>query len=151
MKKIYYIIICILIIFTTGCSKTNEKITLYEKYYNNGEFIKVNSDELSKYDNENYILYSYNSYCAFQIPCEDIFKEFMNKYKIDLLSISFEEFKNTKYYKKIKYAPSIIIISKGKILAYLDPNSDDDLDKYQDVNKLEEWIKEYIEISNNIN
>ncbi len=151
MKKIYYIIICILIIFTTGCSKTNEKITLDEKYYNNGEFIKVNSDELSKYDNENYILYSYNSYCAFQIPCEDIFKEFMNKYKIDLLSISFEEFKNTKYYKKIKYAPSIIIISKGKILAYLDPNSDDDLDKYQDVNKLEEWIKEYIEISNNIN
>ena len=73
----------------------------------------------------------------------------MSKYKIDFLSISFKEFKNTKYYKKIKYAPSIIIIKEGNIVAYLDPNSDDDLGKYQDTNKLEEWIKEYVEISNN--
>ena len=117
----------------------------------NIKYLKLIIEKVRWLDNENYILYTYNNYCAFSIPCEDVFKEFMNKYKIDLLSISFEEFKNTKYYKKIKYAPSIIIISKGKILAYLDPNSDDDLDKYQDANKLEEWIKEYIEISNNIN
>ena len=133
MKKIYYLIICILIIFTTGCNKTNEKITIDKKYYNTGEFINVSNDKLSTLDKENYILYSYNSYCAFQVPCEDVFKEF----------------KKTKFYKKIKYAPSIIIIKEGNIVAYLDPNSDDDIDKYQDANKLEEWIKEYVEISNN--
>ncbi len=149
MKKIYYLIICILIIFTTGCNKTNEKITIDKKYYNTGEFINVSNDKLSTLDKENYILYSYNSYCAFQVPCEDVFKEFMSKYKIDFLSISFKEFKKNKFYKKIKYAPSIIIIKKGNIVAYLDPNSDDDIDKYQDANKLEEWIKEYVEISNN--
>lgn len=148
MKKIYYVVLCILLLFITGCKKSNEKISLDKKYYNTGEFINVNSEEVSKLDSENYILYSYNNYCAFSVPCEDIFKEFMNKYKIDFLSIKFEEFKKTKYYKKIKYAPSIIIISKGKIIAYLDPNSNDDSDKYQDVTKLEEWIKGYVEISN---
>ena len=138
-----------MILFTTGCNKNTQKFTLDKKYYNTGEFIKVKSDDLSKLDNENYILYTYNNYCAFSIPCEDVFKEFMSKYKIDFLSISFKEFKKTKFYKKIKYAPSIIIIKEGNIVAYLDPNSDDDIDKYQDANKLEEWIKEYVEISNN--
>lgn len=149
MKKIYYLIFCILILFTTGCNKNTQKFTLDKKYYNTGEFIKVKSDDLLKLDNENYILYAYNNYCAFAIPCENVFKEFMSKYKIDFLSISFKEFKKTKFYKKIKYAPSIIIIKEGNIVAYLDPNSDDDIDKYQDANKLEEWIKEYVEISNN--
>ena len=149
MKKIYYLIFCILIIFTTGCNKNTQKFTLDKKYYNTGEFIKVKSDDLSKLDNENYILYTYNNYCAFSIPCEDVFKEFMNKYKIDFLSISFDEFKNTGFYKKVKYAPSIIIVKEGKIVAYLDPNSADDFDKYQDATKLEEWIKEYVELSIN--
>ena len=147
MKKIYYLIFCILILFTTGCNKNTQKFTLDKRYYNIGEFIKVKSDDLLKLDNENYILYAYNNYCAFAIPCEDVFKEFMSKYKIDFLSITFDEFKNTKFYKEIKYAPSIIIIKEGKIVTYLDPNSDDDFEKYQDANKLEEWIKNYVKVS----
>ena len=61
MKKIYYLIFCILILFTTGCNKNTQKFTLDKKYYNIGEFIKVKSDDLLKLDNENYILYAYNN------------------------------------------------------------------------------------------
>lgn len=134
---------------TTACTKQIDKVTLDNKYYNNGEFINVNSEELSSLEDDSFILYTYNNYCAFAKPCEDVFKEFMTKYKIDFLSIKFEDFKNTKYYNKIKYAPSIIIINKGKIISYLDPNSDDDLNKYQDFNDFETWLTKYIEISNN--
>lgn len=147
MKRIYKILICILLLSITGCNKSNEKFTLNEKYYNNGDFIKVNSNELEKLGNDNYILYTYNNYCAFSVPCEDIFKNFMEKYKIDFVSIPFDEFKNTKFYNKVKYAPSIMIINKGKIVAYLDPNSDEDYDKYQDISKFEEWITKYIIIN----
>lgn len=149
MKKIYYLLICILILMTTACTKQIDKVTLDNKYYNNGEFINVNSEELSSLEDDSFILYTYNNYCAFAKPCEDVFKEFMTKYKIDFLSIKFEDFKNTKYYNKIKYAPSIIIINKGKIISYLDPNSDDDLNKYQEFNDFETWLTKYIEISNN--
>lgn len=149
MKKIYYLLICILILVTTACTKQIDKVTLDNKYYNNGEFINVNSEELSSLEDDTFILYTYNNYCAFAKPCEDVFKEFMTKYKIDFLSIKFEDFKNTKYYNKIKYAPSIIIINKGKIISYLDPNSDDDLNKYQEFNDFETWLTKYIEISNN--
>ena len=81
------------------------------------------------------------------IPCENIFQEFMTKYKIDFLSISFEEFKTTKFYQTIKYAPSVLVVEQGNIVAYLNANSDDDLEKYQDTNKFEEWLNNYIYFS----
>ena len=90
MKKIYYVVLCILLLFITGCKKSNEKISLDKKYYNTGEFINVNSEEVSKLDSENYILYSYNNYCAFSVPCEDIFKEFMS----DLIKLNNKQNEN---------------------------------------------------------
>ena len=71
----------------------------------------------------------------------------MTKYKIDFLSIPFDEFKKTDFYKSVKYAPSVIIIENGNIISYLDANSDIDLEKYQDVNKFEEWLNNYVNFS----
>ncbi len=152
-KKILIIIICIFSILMTACSnriKQNDntgKIYLNDKYYNNGNFIKVKGNDLSNINNENYILFTYNNYCNMAIPCENIFQEFMTKYKIDFLSISFEEFKKTKFYQTVKYAPSVLVVEHGNIVAYLNANSDDDLEKYQDTNKFEEWLNNYIYFS----
>lgn len=71
----------------------------------------------------------------------------MDQYEVRFLSIPFEDFKNTNFYNKVKYAPSIIIVKKGKVISYLDANSDDDLNKYQDVDVFSEWIKKYIYLS----
>lgn len=141
MIKKYLIII--LLLFLCGCGKENfEKFYLSDKYYNNGEYISIKSDSISK--NDNFVLFTYNNYCSLSIPCEDIFEEFMEKYKIDFLSIPFDDFKNTYLYKSVKYGPSIIIVKKGKVVAYLDANKDSDTIKYQDVDKFKEWISNYI-------
>lgn len=139
MKKLIILLLPLLIL--TGCQK-KEKLTLTEKYYNEGKFITVNT--LDNLEKETYILYTYNNYCTFEIPCDKIFKEYMEKYKIDFISMPFKEFKNTKYYNKVKYAPSIIIIKQGKIISYLDANKNEDLNKYQDVHEFERWINKYI-------
>lgn len=118
------------------------KIYLTDKYYNEGKFIKKNS--LSTIKNDNYILYTYNPFCSFPKPCEKVFKSFMIKYKIDIISMPFSSFKKTDLYKKVKYAPSVIIIKKGKAVAYLDASSDNDIDKYQDEQAFTAWIKNYI-------
>ena len=90
------------------------------------------------------IIYTYNNFCNFPIHCENIFKEFMDKYKIDFISIPFSEFKNTSFYKSISYAPSIIIVNNGIVIDYLKADSDNDYDKYQKVSAFEEWLSEYI-------
>ena len=52
--------------------------------------------------------------------------------------------KKTYLYKKVKYAPSVIIVKKQKIIAYLDAEKDEDMDKYQDEKEFEKWLKKYI-------
>ncbi len=152
-KKVVISIALILILSVVGVllyfgfkkEKNFSKIYLTEKYYvEDGSFIKVTNDQLKELKNENYILYTYNSYCSFPIPCDSIFKEFMETYHIAFVSIPFAEFKESSFYPTIKYAPSIIVVNKQKVVAYLDANADDDLDRYQDVEKLKEWLEEYI-------
>lgn len=154
-KKYIIILLCVLLITITGCSFNNrinqndeiEKFYLEDKYYNNGNFISVSSISLNKMKDESFILFSYNNYCSMAKPCEEVFQEFMKKYNINFLSITFEEYKNTNFYKTVKYAPSIIVVEKGTIVAYLDAESNDDLNKYQDMNEFEKWLNNYIYFS----
>ena len=44
----------------------------------------------------------------------------------------------------MKYAPSIIIVKDKEIVSYLDANSDEDLDKYQDEEAFESYLNKYI-------
>lgn len=145
LKKILILVSCILL---TGCAgKHIEKFYLSDEFYNKGEFIKIKSDELDNYENKNYVIFTYNNFCSLAIPCDQIFQEFMSNNKIDFLSISFEEFKKTDLYKTVKFAPSVIIIKDDNVVAYLDAESDKDLEKYQDVDKFKEWINDYIYLS----
>ena len=148
MKKI--LIILLISLTLTGCifSKKQHdgktRIYLSNKYYHSGEFIKVDNKSLEKLNKENYILFTYNPYCNLPISCEKIFEEFMKKYNIDFVSIPFDKFKETKYYENVKYAPSIIIIKEGEIIDYLDANSDDDFNKYEDEKEFEKWLDNYV-------
>ena len=148
LKKGLLILLCFLLLM--GCSKKEEfdvnKVTLDSNFYNKGEFIDIKNDYLINENPTNYILFVYNSYCTLKIPCEDIFKEYMKKEKIDFLSMNIDEYKKTDLYETVKYAPTIIIVSDKKIVAYLDAESAADLNKYQDVNEFGSWINKYINV-----
>ena len=148
LKKGLLILLCFLLLM--GCSKKVEfdvnKVTLDSNFYNKGEFIDIKNDYLINENPTNYILFVYNSYCTLKIPCEDIFKEYMKKEKIDFLSMNIDEYKKTDLYETVKYAPTIIIVSDKKIVAYLDAESAADLNKYQDVNEFGSWINKYINV-----
>jgi ABC-type glycerol-3-phosphate transport system substrate-binding protein len=144
-KKIIFILLLLLLI--TGCG--NKKISLNSKYYNNSDgFMEADAKKIKNLetDKETFIIFAYNNYCNLKIPCEDIFKEFQSEYKISFYKISFEQMKETDLYNTVEYAPSIIIINKGKIIAYLDANKDEDLNKYQDVKEFKKWLSKYINL-----
>lgn len=145
MKKA--IALAILLILSVFFLTKKEQIYLTKKYYKSGNYIEVGSEQIEKLKKDTYVLFTYNSYCNLKIPCETIFKKTMEKYKIDFLSTPFVEFKKTKFYKKVNYAPSVLIVSKGKIISYLDANKDSDLEKYQDDKKFEKWLQKYIKLS----
>ena len=125
MKKI---IICLISIFLlVGCSAVEDKIYLTDKYYDNSNnsFLEIDEDKINDLKDDTYILYVFNSFCKFSIPCDSIFEE-------------------TDFVKKVKYAPTIIIIHKNKIVAYLDADKDEDVDKYQDIKAFTNWVNQYV-------
>ena len=140
MKKVLIFLSLILLL---GCTKKIDKFYLDDKYYGKSEFIKIDSNNIPT---GNYIIYTYNSFCAFPIHCETIFKEFMDKNNISFYSMPFEELKKTKFHDKVIYGPSILIIKDNELIAYLDAESDDDIPKYQDVDAFTNWITTYIYI-----
>ena len=142
MKKL---VLLITIFLLTGCFYSKpQKFYLDNKYYNKGEYINLKKEELEKLNNESMVVYTYNNFCNLPIHCETIFKEFMEKYKIDFISIPFAELKDIKLFKEISFAPSIIVINNGKIVTYLKSDLDKDYDKYQSVQQFEKWLSEYI-------
>lgn len=141
LKKILLFVSCMCLL--TSCSG-NKKIYLSNEFYSEGNFKEINNDSINQYNNKTYLLFTYNNYCSLPIPCDKIFLEVAKKNNISILSMPFSEFKKTVFYDTVKYAPSIIIVDKGKVIKYLDANKDEDLEKYQDVDKFEKWLNENI-------
>ena len=151
-KKIIIAVICIIIValgvyFFIFPKHTNNGFYLDDTYYGKNEFIDISSEELSKLDNNSFVIFTYNNFCSFPLPCDKVFEEFMKKYNVAFLSIPFEDFKETSYYDEVKFGPSVILVHDGKIVDYLKADSDEDVEKYQDVNKFGSWIKQYINTS----
>ena len=151
MKKI--ILLVLVILSMTGCIKEKSKFYLNDEYYNAGKLVDINNKELTNMlkSNDSFILFTYNPYCNFKVSCESIVEEFSKSNNITIFKIPFEEFKNTRLYNSIKYAPSIVLVNKGIIVSYLDPNKDEDSIKYQDENALRNYIEMYIDLKNNYN
>lgn len=150
-KKIIFI--CIIIVLLLGVffylNNKKEKFYLEDKYYNESKFIEGDSNTINKLqeDKESYILFTYLPYCTFEIPCDEVFKEFMDKYSISFYFIPFDEIKKSSLKETIKYAPSVVIINKGKVISYLSADKDSDYNKYQSVEEFEKWISKYIYLS----
>ena len=150
-KKVIFVIIPLLligIITFVLMNNKGEKFSLEDKYYGTGEFIDVSNSELENIikNKENFLLYTYNNYCSLPIPCDSIFWSVMKEYGFNILQIKFSDFKETNLYKKVKLAPSVLIFKDGKLIEFLDAESDNDLKKYQDKEEFKNWLNNYIEL-----
>lgn len=141
------IIISIIILTFFGYICKKEKFYLEDNYYNY-DIKKVSYSDINKLEKEkkSFILLTYNPYCSLKIPCDKFFEEYAKNKNITILTIPFDKFKRTEYYKTVKYALSVIIINKGRIITYLDAEKDNDIKLYQDTNKFGNWIEKYIKL-----
>lgn len=129
----------------TACTNSS-KFSIEKEYYKESKFINVKSEDIEKLkeNKKSFIVFTYNNYCILETPCDEIFKKVMDKYSLSFLYLPYEEMKNTFIYNEVKMAPSVILIKEGKIVAYLDAESDEDLPKYQDVDEFDKWLNSFI-------
>lgn len=132
-------------LFLTACTNSS-KFSIEKEYYKESKFINVKSEDIEKLkeNKKSFIVFTYNNYCILETPCDEVFKKVMDKYSLSFLYLPYEEMKSTFIYNEVKMAPSVILIKEGKIVAYLDAESDEDLPKYQDVDEFDKWLNSFI-------
>lgn len=143
------VLICVVLILLLMPIHKNTKFYLDDKYYNTNEgLIIINENDIEKLiqDKSSFVVFTYLPYCTLKVPCDIIFEQFLTNHKMSFYSIPYDEFSNVELFKEIKYAPSVVLVKKGKVIAYLDANKDEDLNKYQDVEDFDKWITSYINI-----
>ena len=123
------------------------KFYVEDKYYNTNGLVDVSKDELESLlsEKKSFVLFAYSNVCMFSTPCETVFASSSIAMGINILQIPLSEYKTTSLYNKVKYAPTVIIIKNGRVVDYLDSNSDEDEALYQDNTAFENWIYTYIE------
>lgn len=140
------LVIIFIVMFIIFKKNYGGSIILEENLYGSTDFIKINSASLNKKiaDKKSFVVFVYNNFCSLPIPCEEIFSSYQKNNNIAFYSIKYDDYKETVLNEEVKYAPSIIIVSKGKIIDYLDANKDEDTDKYQKLDAFTEWINKYL-------
>ena len=144
-KKVLICLFSALTILLAGCDfGSTKKFYLDDEFYGSWKMIEITAEKFSELDNENYVLFTYNNFCAMAIPCEEIFDEFLEQNDVTFLSMRYDEFKKTTLHETVKFAPSIVVVKNWKVIAYLDSEKDEDLVRYQDVEEFGKWINKYV-------
>lgn len=148
-KKLFWVVPALLlisIIIIVIKNMSAQKFYLEDKYYGNSNFNTIETDDLNKLiDNkESFALFIYQPACVTSANFEQVLYDFSGSNNITIYEIAFSDIKDTSLSKSIKYYPSFAIFNKGKMVDYLDANSDSDLEYYESKDGFEKWFTNYV-------
>jgi len=143
------LILIVVIIERNFIQKTSDfMFYLEEKYYGNSVFNEIESNDLSKLinDKESFAIFIHQPFCSTSYEFNKILTKFAEENKISFYKMSFDEMKKTVMYENIKYYPSFAIYNNGKLIDFLEADSDEDLIRYKDMEEFKNWFNSYIQM-----
>ena len=157
MKRVLKIIIPIVIILILTVviiernfiQKTSDfMFYLEEKYYGDSVFNEIESNDLNNLinDKESFAIFIHQPFCSTSYEFNKILTKFAEENKISFYKMSFDEMKKTVMYENIKYYPSFAIYNNGKLIDFLEADSDEDLNRYKDMEEFKNWFNSYIQM-----
>ena len=134
--------------FSTLHKATDPKFRLSDEYYKGGELKSVDSSAFAKLisDKKSFIVMAHMATCPVKMPLTNTTKEFAKQHNITILDLNSDEFKKTELAKSVKYLPSAAIYRDGKLVAYLDAESDTDMQYYQSADDFKNWVTRWVNL-----
>lgn len=151
-KKIIIIALSVIalfgVFFLLYLHLNKKPVYLDNEYYGKYNLIDIDKNDYQKLidDKKTFVIAITLDGC---ISCEEfkpILKEYMETNKLTFYHLEFKEMIKTDLYENIKYSPSVVVIKRGKLVSYLDSNSDEDMSAYESVKGLDNWLKKYIKL-----
>lgn len=143
------LVLIVVIIERNFIQKTSDfMFYLEEKYYGNSVFNEIDSNDLNNLinDKESFAIFIHQPFCSTSYEFNKILVKFAEENKISFYKMSFDEMKKTVMYENIKYYPSFAIYNNGKLIDFLEADSDEDLNRYKDMEEFKNWFNSYIQM-----
>ncbi|MDD3896205.1 MAG: hypothetical protein PHP49_04185 [Bacilli bacterium] len=152
MKKkllilIPFILLLVIIIFILILkSQHNQQFYLDNEYYGNSSLIEIDSEKLKtlEKDKKTFVVFVYQPLCSTSHDLNNYINEFLDKNKMSFYKTPFSSVKDTNMSDYVKYCPSVVIYRNGKIIAYLEADSNKHAVYYKSVENFKKWLTKYI-------
>ena len=128
----------------TGCKK--DTFYLESECYSNSGIIEIDNNKFNELvqNKKSFVVFIYDPICITSNNFSEILTEFSSDNQIKFYKMSFENMKSTELNNKIKFYPSLVLINKGKLVDYLDAESDEDKEYYKNIDAFEKWFYSYV-------
>lgn len=121
----------------------NYKVKLDAEYYADGaEFMELTAGEYEGLieAKKSFVVMVDQSGCTTADRLREYVTRYMTETGILIYRMMFAEVKESSLHEKVKYYPSVAMVSKGKVVAYLRADEDADADKYNDYDAFKKWM-----------
>lgn len=125
---------------------TPKEFRLDEEMYDKSEAIDIDKGTYEKLiaDKKSFIIMIDKPDCFTTANLRRRMKEFPEEMQFKYYRIMWSQAKESSLHESVKFVPSVAIVREGKIIDFLDADSAEDTDKYNDAEALRSWIDEYI-------
>lgn len=141
-------IICLILALAAGFISLNlpRKVQLEPDSYGISEVTDIDKSEYEKMiaEKKSFVLMIDHEGCTATIKMRKMLQNLGENEQFKYYRIMWPDAKETNLHDYIKYSPSIAIINKGKIVAYLRADSDEDAAYYNDHDALKSWLISHI-------
>lgn len=151
MKKV--LILLFILLLVVGCNSNEVNSDDYKKFYLDDEYYgesflkKINSQELIELEENKgsfAILVHIPGACNSDVPFAPLVEDFSSNNNITLYEINFKDIEGTQISDYVKYSPSLVIYDKGKLIAYMDANSNSHIQYYKSIDGIKTFFSKYV-------
>lgn len=107
------------------------------------EDISVEEYEEMIKDGKSFVILIDQGGCTTADRLREYAERYSNGKRFTIFRIMFSEAKGSSLGEYVKYYPSVAVVSRGKVIAWLKADSDDDAPAYNNFDDFENWIDRY--------
>ena len=115
----------------------------------NGEYIELSAEDYEKLitDKKSFVVLVDQGGCTTADRLEGFAKDWAVENGVKEHKIMFEDMKQTSLHDSVKYYPSFVVVSNGKVVGFLRADSDEDADAYNKYEAFGKWVEKYLKKS----
>ena len=127
------------------------KVKLEDDYYckkdcESTEMIELSGDKFEQLmnDKKSFVIFVDQGGCTTADRLEEYTLDYMHEKGIIVYKMMFEDLKKTSLHESVKFYPSLVVISKGRVMTYLRADEDDDAKMYNNYDDFKIWLSKWL-------